>query len=59
MGLELAKSIVHLGELTDVTKPESVQILVSPDKSRLWVNVDGVCLLRCCQIERLELEVEA
>jgi len=32
-----------------------VQIIISRDSKIIWVNVDAVCVLRICQIPRLEL----
>lgn len=39
----------------DITSPHVVQIDVRRDKSVIWVNVDGVCVLRICQIPELIL----
>lgn len=48
--------ILKLGELMDITAPKAVQIQVRADGKVIWVNVDGLCVLRCCQIEVLEVE---
>lgn len=36
--------------MLDVTAPEVVDVSVRHDGSVLWVNVDGHCMLRICQI---------
>lgn len=41
--------------LTDVTNPELVDIRISGDGKVLWVNVDGICRLRACQIKVLKI----
>lgn len=41
----------------DITAVESVQIEVKDDNSVLWINVDGICVLRICRITRLELPI--
>jgi len=33
--------------MLDVSSPRYVEVQVSRDHKRLWVNVDGACLLRC------------
>lgn len=41
----------------DVIAPEGgVVITVRPDGRRLWVNVDGMCVLRITNIPYLEIE---
>ena len=34
----------------DITKPEMVEVSLREDGKVLWVNVDGRCVLRVCQI---------
>lgn len=42
----------------DITAPEGgVQISVRPDGKVIWVNVDGVCVLRVCEVPYLELDI--
>jgi len=43
-------------EMTDITAPEDVQIQIHEDGKVIWVNVNGICALRCCQIENLQVE---
>ena len=45
-----------LPELVDITAPEGVELSIREDGQVIWVNVDGVCRLRCCQIKHLEIE---
>lgn len=41
----------------DITRPAlGVQVQVSGDNRVLWVHVDGITVLRICQIPRLELD---
>lgn len=43
-----------INKTLDITKPEiGVEILIREDKKVIWVNVDGVCRLRICQIPEL------
>lgn len=37
--------------MLDITGPDGpVEIKISHDKSVLWINVEGVCVLRICRI---------
>lgn len=49
---------IKLVNMTDVTAPEVVEVVVRSDSKVLWVNVDGVCLFRACQIKQLIIEDE-
>ena len=49
---------VHKFSSTDITSPESVEILVRPDGRTIWVNVNEVCLLRISKIDRLSVKDE-
>ena len=40
----------------DITAPHMVHVGVSADRKVLWVNVDGICVLRVCQIPYLRIE---
>ena len=40
----------------DITGAVVVQILTRKDKKVVWINVNGVCVLRICQIKKLEQE---
>jgi hypothetical protein len=49
--------IVDHPELTvNLTQPSVVQIVIRQDGKTVWINVDGVCRLRVCRIEKLLLE---
>jgi len=56
---ELAIAVINLNEpdqLKDITAPaHGVQIEIKRDAKVIWVNVDGVAVLRICQIPLLEL----
>lgn len=37
--------------MVDITQPKyAVQVQANDNRSVLWVNVDGVCVLRVCRI---------
>jgi len=40
--------------MLDVTEPNHVAIEVTAD-GRVWVNVEGVCVLRCCRSKQIIL----
>lgn len=41
---------------TDITAPKvGVSVTTNHDETVLWVNVDGICVLRICQIPALDL----
>ena len=42
-------------EMTDITNPDHVEIQIRHDGRVVWVNVNGICRLRCCMVENLEL----
>jgi hypothetical protein len=44
-----------LSEAMDVAEPEAVQVQVAG--KTLWVNVNGVCLLRICRPKTLQVEI--
>ena len=42
--------------MTDITAPEhGVQIQIREDSKVIWIHVDGITVLRICQIPTLEL----
>lgn len=41
--------------LVDITGPQAVQVDIRHDERVVWVNVDGVCRFRACQITQLEV----
>jgi hypothetical protein len=45
------------GELMiDITAPAVVEVSVRNDGKVVWINIDGICRLRACQIETLIIE---
>jgi hypothetical protein len=42
--------------MVDVTAPQVVEISIRYDGKVVWVNVDGICRFRSCQIGTLILE---
>lgn len=42
-------------EMQDITGADHVEILIRNDSKVLWINVNGVCALRVCQIKELDL----
>lgn len=40
-------------ELSDMIDAEHFEIQISKDAKTVWVNVNGVCVLRCAQIKNL------
>lgn len=45
------------GDMIDITGPdEEVEVLYRDGV--LWVNIDGVCRLRCCQMTRATLKFD-
>jgi hypothetical protein len=40
--------------MLDLTGAKLVEVEVSKDRRVLWVNVDGLCRLRVCQIDTIE-----
>jgi hypothetical protein len=50
---ELAETFV------DITAPaKNVTVQIRVDGKVLWINVDGVCVLRICQMPSLEINDE-
>lgn len=47
---------MNLPDLIDIEAPKVVEVQVSHDNRRLWVNINGRCVLRCCKIENLVVE---
>lgn len=42
-------------EMVDLSNPTDVEVLIRQDGKTLWINVDGVCRLRICNIKGLEI----
>ena len=47
-----------LGAQLDITGADNVEIQIRRDSNVIWVNVQGVCALRICQIKNLVLTDE-
>jgi hypothetical protein len=45
--------VIQIETQIDVTAPKVVQVVVREDGKTIWVNVDGVCKFRACQIGKL------
>jgi len=43
-------------QMQDFADPVAVEIRVRQDGSVIWINVDGRCVLRICQIKSLVVE---
>jgi hypothetical protein len=41
--------------MLDITAPKLVEVQIRHDQKVIWVNVNGTCALRCCQVEHLVL----
>lgn len=44
------------GQFIDITAPGVLEIKIRRDGKVVWINVDGICRFRACQIETLILE---
>jgi hypothetical protein len=42
-------------EMGDITGAKIVEVLIRADGKVLWINVNGFCRLRICQIEKIEI----
>jgi hypothetical protein len=40
----------------DVTAPQVVQVVIRRDGKVVWINVNGQCLFRACQVGRLDVD---
>lgn len=43
-------------DMIDVTRPQVVEVQISVDKKKVWVNVDGVCRFRAHDIQNFVLD---
>ena len=57
----LKAETVYMGDLLclDITAPQHVEVRVDHARQRLWVNIGGLCVLRCCRIGRLDLALDS
>jgi hypothetical protein len=42
--------------MMDITKPKLVEITIRDDGKVVWVNVDSLCRLRCCDIKVIKVD---
>jgi hypothetical protein len=49
---------VYAGSLLDISNPEHVEVVLKEDHKVLWVNIEGVCKLRVCNIQNFEFKDE-
>lgn len=42
--------------MLDITGADLVEVLIRGDNKVVWVNVNGECVFRVCQIKELNLE---
>jgi len=43
-------------QVLDVTAPEVLEIRIKWDGKVVWINIDGICRFRSCQIKTLIVE---
>lgn len=43
-------------QMIDITAPGTVEIMIRFDGQVVWVNVDGICRFRACQIKTVVIE---
>ena len=43
-------------EMIDITAPDVVEMRVRFDGKVVWINVDGICRFRACQIKTVVIE---
>lgn len=46
-------NLERMNNMQDITRPEIVEIQIRSDGKVVWVNVDGVCALRACNIKEV------
>lgn len=54
--IQTCRNLMDVG--LDIRGAEAVQVQISKKGDRLWVNVNGVCVLRICQMPPGTLEVK-
>ena len=43
-------------KLLDITGADVVELVIRDDGKVVWVNVNGICCLRVCKVERVVLD---
>lgn len=50
----VGKGVNYDGVLYDIIAPHwPVDVIVSEDRTRLWVNIGATCVLRICKIDKI------
>jgi hypothetical protein len=49
---------IHIREMIDITAPQDVEVQIRGDGRVVWVNVDGICRFRACQIGHVTVNDE-
>jgi hypothetical protein len=50
------KHIEHYENMLDITAPDHpVEVQIREDETVLWVNVDGLCVLRICRMKGMKI----
>lgn len=42
----------------DITMPDHLEIKIDKRRHVVWINIDGVCVLRACRIGKIEITEE-
>ncbi len=43
-------------QVLDITAPDRLEVRIRHDGKVVWINIDGICRFRSCQIKTLILE---
>jgi hypothetical protein len=52
----VSKGETHSEQMIDITAPDVVEVSIREDGTVIWINVDGICKLRVCQIPNLVVD---
>jgi hypothetical protein len=51
--------LMELNEkMSDITGADYVEILIRNDSKVIWININGICVFRVCEIKNLILNDE-
>jgi hypothetical protein len=53
---EYWKPLYDAPDMLDIAGAKLVEVEVSKDGKVIWINVDGICRLRICQIRAIEVK---
>lgn len=45
--------MIPSGNFLDITEPDEIEIIISYNGKVVWINQDGICVLRVCRIKSL------